>query len=285
MTEQLPKAQFVSHTAFEANTALDSIGDREISVVQNTADFDWEVTIVEKVEPNEPKPTNIAGYDAAITDDYLMGKFVPSRHPAFTRIERKYASAKGMYMRKEAYDAFLRMHAAAKADGINLEIKSATRPYSHQKKIWEGKWSGRRRVDGKNLSKAIPFGLNRAYKILEFSSMPGTSRHHWGTDIDINALDDKYFQSGKGKREYEWLLANAGSFGFCQTYTKKDNNRQDGYREEKWHWSYTPISKVLTKQYEIRFNDGSIRGFKGASHASDIEVVRKYVLGVNQDCR
>ena len=26
-------------------------------------------------------------------------------------------------------------------------------------------------------------------EIIRFSTIPGTSRHHWGTDIDINGFD------------------------------------------------------------------------------------------------
>ena len=48
----------------------------------------------------------------------------------------------------------------------------------------------------------------------------------------------KYFESGKGKQEYEWLRDNAYEFGFCQVYSEKGMERKYGYEEEKWHWSY-----------------------------------------------
>jgi zinc D-Ala-D-Ala carboxypeptidase len=54
---------------------------------------------------------------------------------------------------------------------------------------------------------------------MQYSSMPGTSRHHWGTDVDLYALDDIYFTYGDGKIVYDWLLANAANYGFCQPYT------------------------------------------------------------------
>ena len=58
--------------------------------------------------------------------------------------------------------------------------------------------------------------------ILEYSSAPGTSRHHWGTDMDINALQNDYFSNkGNGAFLYEWLQKNAAKFGFCQPYNKK----------------------------------------------------------------
>ena len=223
--------------------------------------------------------------DSSISLDYLVGKFIPSKHEAFTLIERKYASRNGMYMRKEAYADFKRMHAAAVADGIQLVVKSATRPFNAQKTIWEGKWTGKRLVEGgQNIAKTIPDPKQRALKILEYSSMPGTSRHHWGTDIDLNNFTNEYFAKGKGLKEYEWLIKNAPKFGFCQTYTEKGPKRPYGYNEEKWHWSYLPIAKKLTEQYKLRLNDQAIDGFLGAETAVDIQVVKKYVLGINEQC-
>jgi len=134
--------------------------------------------VVEKVHVDAPA-------QSPFTIDYIMGKFDPTTHPDFTPIAPPFADEKGMYLRKDTYESFKKMQAAAKADGISLVIKSATRPFAHQKRIWEGKWNGGRLVGGKDLSKTIPFGKDRALKILEYSSMPGTSRHHWGTDIDM----------------------------------------------------------------------------------------------------
>ncbi len=164
-------------------------------------------------------------------------------------------------------------------------IKSATRPFDRQKIIWEGKWTGKRLVaGGQDISKTIPNPKERALKILEYSSMPGTSRHHWGTDIDINNFTNEYFAKGKGLKEYEWLTTHASEYGFCQPYTAKGAARPDGYNEEKWHWSYLPVAKKLTQQYQLRLKDKDISGFKGAETAVEIEVVRKYVLGISKAC-
>jgi LAS superfamily LD-carboxypeptidase LdcB len=190
-----------------------------------------------------------------------------------------------MYLRKDVHAAFEQMHDAARKDGVQLKILSATRSFSGQKRIWEAKWTGRRKVDGKDLSKAIPFGVNRAKKILEYSSMPGTSRHHWGTDIDINALNNNYFESGRGKRVYQWLVKHAHEYGFYQPYTAKDNSRPEGYNEEKWHWSYLPVAKQLTYSYSGQITDDDLSGFKGFDTAIDIQIVNQYVMGINPDCK
>ena len=112
------------------------------------------------------------------------------------------------------------MYDAAKKEGITLKIISATRNFATQKIIWEGKWTGKRLHESKeNLAKTIPNPTERAIKILRWSSMPGTSRHHWGTDIDLNKLNNSYFEKGEGLKIYNWLIANASSFGFCQPYS------------------------------------------------------------------
>ena len=114
--------------------------------------------------------------------------------------------------------------------------------------------------------------------------MPGSSRHHWGTDIDLNALENSYFEQGEGKKVFDWLEANAHEYGFCRPYTEKGPERPNGYNEEKWHWSYRPIAKPLTDQARESLTNDMIRGFKGADTAEEINVVENYVLGVSSKC-
>jgi len=220
---------------------------------------------------------------AKISKKYLMGKFDPAQDERFSKIPAPYAQ-KEMFMRIEALESFKKMHAAAKEAGISLLIISATRPFDVQKSIWEAKWTGKRKVDGKLLSEVVKDPKGRATQILRWSSMPSTSRHHWGTDVDINNLESAYFDRGQGLKEYEWLVAHAAQFGFCQVYSEMDENRPYGYQEEKWHWSYLPISKDLTNAYAEQICDQDIGGFLGAESAPMIEVVKKYVLGINSDC-
>ncbi len=215
--------------------------------------------------------------------DYLMGKFDPNSHPDFSTIATKYASNNGMRMRTDAYESFQQMFAAAKKEGITLKIVSATRPFHHQKSIWEAKWNGQRQVDGQLLSKDME-PKQKAMKILRWSSMPGTSRHHWGTDVDINNLNNSYFESGQGKKEYDWLVNNATAYGFCQVYSVIDDSRPNGYQEEKWHWSYMPVARELTALYKEKLSNGDIGGFSGSESAALIDVKTKYVLGINPRC-
>lgn len=217
--------------------------------------------------------------------DYVMGKFDPASHPDFTPIDAAYADRNGLYMRKDAYQAFLRMHEAAKVAGHSLVIRSAARNFDYQKGIWERKWTGDRRLSsGENAAEAYPDAKSRALAILKYSSMPGTSRHHWGTDIDLNAFNNDYFEKGEGAELYQWLAAHAAEFGFCQPYTPKGDERPYGYNEEKWHWSYLPVAMPLTQLAKEALRDSMISGFKGAEAAPGIQVVSRYVLGINQGC-
>ena len=219
---------------------------------------------------------------------YLTGKFDPAQREYFillptdhTTIER---SKDKIYLRKEAYGAFLNMREAALQGGIDLKIASATRNFDYQKKIWNNKWTGYTIVDGQDLSKSIPDGLERFEKILEYSAVPGASRHHWGTDIDINDANPEYFVTQNGKKVYEWLVQNASTFGFCQTYSVKNYTRPTGYSEEKWHWSYLPLARTFTEEYENLITDNDIKGFNGDKYVHSLDLIDNYVLGINPDC-
>jgi LAS superfamily LD-carboxypeptidase LdcB len=217
---------------------------------------------------------------------FVTGQFEPSEHPDFVRIEAEYTEKENIFMQREAYESFKELHRAASADGIKLTILSAARNFDYQKKIWENKWSGKTLVDGKdNMAEKYPEPKDRAVAILEYSSMPGTSRHHWGTDIDLNALNNAYFESGEGKKVYEWLTANASTYGFCQPYTEKNADRPWGYNEEKWHWSYQPLASKFLSTANVRIHNDEMTGFSGAELAEELLIKEKYILGVNKACK
>lgn len=210
-------------------------------------------------------------------ENYLMGKFNPSQHAAFVKVPSRYANRHGHYLREETLDAFIKMQDAASKEGIRLTIISGTRNFNYQKQIWERKW-GAKKNKIKNQKK-------RALNILRYNSMPGTSRHHWGTEVDLNALNNKWFEKGKGLKAYNWLTNNAAQYGFQQPYTAKNSLRPHGYNEEKWHWSYTPLSVPMTRDASSALKDENIKGFSGSHLAPDIGIVKHYILGVSETCR
>ncbi|MGJ8667478.1 MAG: M15 family metallopeptidase [Patiriisocius sp.] len=153
-------------------------------------------------------------------------------------------------MQKDAKGAFLKMKEAAAKENLNIEIVSAYRSFERQKEIFEGKYS-RFTKQGLTPEAAIS-------KIIEYSTIPGTSRHHWGTDIDIidtNAprpksvlLAENFHGKGPYCKLKEWLNDYSKDFGFYEVYT--DNANRKGFKYEPWHFSYAPVSKPMLKAYE-----------------------------------
>ncbi len=215
-----------------------------------------------------------------VEKNYLLGRFDPAFDPRFVSLPAAYAqgSALNGFLRKETFEAFQKMAEAAKKDGVNLIIISATRNFDSQKRIWENKWNGKTKVEGKDLTSVADL-KKRARLILLFSSMPGTSRHHWGTDMDLNALDNLYFSSGEGLKIYQWLTTHASEYDFCQPYSAKIDGRT-GYEEEKWHWSYLPLSRLFLEEYKKQISYSDIKGFDGSETAEPLQIIDNYVRGV-----
>jgi len=223
----------------------------------------------------------ISGFAQLTTDkNYLLGRFDPSTDSRFIQLNSTHAqgSALNGFLRKETFEAFQKMAKAAKKDGVNLVIISATRSFDSQKRIWENKWNGKTKVEGKDLTTVSDL-KERARLILLYSSMPGTSRHHWGTDMDLNSLDDNYFSKGEGLKVYQWLLMHANAYGFCQPYSTKINGRT-GYEEEKWHWSYLKLSKIFLTEYQKQISYSDIKDFEGSEQAPSLKIISDYVDGV-----
>lgn len=205
----------------------------------------------------------------ALTKAELMGRVTPATDKGF-------AAAEDGFLRKPVAEAYLRMKEAAARDGVSLRLISATRTFADQRRIWERKW--------KALDVADP--AERALRIMTYSSMPGTSRHHWGTDLDLNSLSPRWFvDTAEGRKVYGWLTLHAKEHGFCQPYTAKGAARTTGYAEEKWHWSYQPLSSAFLKQYLQTIKPADIAGFTGAETAAAVRSIEDYVGGVDPACR
>jgi zinc D-Ala-D-Ala carboxypeptidase len=229
------------------------------------------------------KQSSLFRTDTNVSADFLTGKFDPAQNNHFTEVDPEYGKHMGMFLCEDAYIAFIKMFYSAQFDGVTLTIVSAARSFDTQRWIWEAKWSGSKQVEGKNIPVSVKDPIKRASIILTSSSMPGTSRHHWGTDIDINSTEADYFETPKGKTEYEWLIAHASKYGFCQPFNMKDSLRIS-YEEEKWHWSYVPLSTLFQKAYGKKVDYTYLTGFSGSETAPKLDVIKNYVLSVNTDC-
>jgi len=168
-------------------------------------------------------------------------------------------------LQKQVFEAFEEMKKAALKEGISIKIVSGYRSFDRQKLIWNRKY---------NLYISQGLEPNTALqKIVEYSTLPGSSRHHWGTDIDIidasvkapNSLlnEINYVENGPYFQLKKWMDKNAESFGFYLVYTK--NSERKGFKYEPWHYTYKPLSKPMLeafKKLNLRtfYNDLKLNG-------------------------
>ncbi|MBA7469074.1 hypothetical protein ES707_04337 [subsurface metagenome] len=213
---------------------------------------------------------------------YLLGHFRPDTTTDFVRLPGKLARGR-TYLRSETAEALQRMVQAARDDGVRLTVISATRSFDQQRTIWNGKFSGSRRSGGRNLALEYPDSTERCRAILQYSSAPGTSRHHWGTDVDFNSTDPAYWRTGSGLAALYWLDHNAQEYGFFIAYPP---DREHGYRYEPWHWSYEPLARLLLRNFYHRLvSDEDLDGFLGAEHVRRLPWREWYVNGISEALR
>lgn len=225
---------------------------------------------------------------------FLAGRFQPEKHPNFRVVPAKYSPGRTQYLDARALAAFEEMAESAAKAGFRLTVISATRNFFSQKAIWEEKFTGVRKIRGQNIAKTIPNEEQRSLEILRYSSMPGTSRHHWGTDLDLHeaqlkgpALSNDTLSKGRGLELYNWLVENAGKHGFCQPYrgapTARNGGRYvRGYEEERWHWSYKPLSSPYLRQYNENAKALAPTGFLGDKAAGKFYL--DYVNNIDSSC-
>ncbi len=209
-----------------------------------------------------------------ITKGFLTGHYDYTADTSFIKVDSRYPN-RGIFLQKVTYRAYIKMNAAALKDGIELSIMSGTRSFDDQHYKWELKWNDAQFAGIKDLKA-------KASKLLRWWSMPGTSRHHWGTEIDLANIKLAYYKTAAGKRMYEWLTKNAAKYGFYQPFNA---NRSGGYQEEKWHWSYLPLSKIYLSEYVKKVKYEDIFGFDGCGAAKELDVINNWVLAVNPVCK
>ena len=207
--------------------------------------------------------------DTAYYKRLLMGTLNVKDDSSFVMLPSEFTT-KPIYLNSEAAKNLVRMIEAAKLDNVELTVLSGYRSYSDQKAIWTRKWNERNITDG----------TAKCKDIMLYSAMPKTSRHHWGTDVDLNSLDNSYFTSNKGKEVDSWLFENAGKFGFQCVYTDKSITKRMGYELEKWHWSYMPIATKYLQLYNQLIGYQDISGFPGSESARDCKAIEEYVNGI-----
>lgn len=174
-----------------------------------------------------------------ISEDELLGKGAPLL-----------TKTSAYRLRPEAAVAYEEMKSAALKEGIKFQVVSSYRDYNHQNRIWERKYKSFRE-SGLNPTAAIE-------KIIEYSTIPGTSRHHWGTDIDIVdatpkvsgglLVPSKFHGNGPFCKFKEWMDKNANTYGFYLVYT--DDKNRKGFNYEPWHYSFKSLSLDYLNKYQ-----------------------------------
>ncbi|MEP7243065.1 MAG: M15 family metallopeptidase [Gammaproteobacteria bacterium] len=159
----------------------------------------------------------------------------------------------GARLHADVVEPAFNMRAAAAAAGLDLAIVSSFRDFDRQVLIWNAKYRGERPLldrGGRLLNAADLDDSTRVDAILLWSALPGASRHHWGTDIDVIdrravAADyrpqltvDEFSGGGPFAQLNAWLGANLGNHGFFRPYT----TYLGGVQPEPWHLSYAPVA-------------------------------------------
>jgi LAS superfamily LD-carboxypeptidase LdcB len=156
---------------------------------------------------------------------------------------------------------------AAKASGagFTLAVTSAFRSYDQQLAIWNAKARGERTLlNDAGLPLLFDDLSDRDVleAIMRWSAIPGASRHHWGTDLDIYDLKslgaDKKLEltpqevapSGIMGAFHLWLdglMKQQNACGFYRPY----NRDRGGVAPEKWHLSYRPLAQKFDQAYTL----------------------------------
>ncbi|AJR09639.1 D-alanyl-D-alanine carboxypeptidase family protein [Photobacterium gaetbulicola] len=163
------------------------------------------------------------------------------------------------FVHRQMLAAFEALKEAANKAGFDLQVASAFRPFERQLLIWNNKYTGKRPLLDSNSQPLDPSALtelDKVHAIMRWSALPGASRHHWGTDIDVYAanclpkgeqlhLEPWEYQPGGHQAAFsQWLSGNMAHFGFYLPYAED----RHGVACEPWHISYFPVSKYLLSQ-------------------------------------
>lgn len=163
----------------------------------------------------------------------------------------------GHFLHEQVIQPYRKLVALAAQAGLDLRLASGFRSFDRQLAIWNAKASGARPVlddKGKTVAMEDLSDIDRVRSILRWSALPGASRHHWGTDMDVwdagavNAdyqlqlVPEEYAPDGVFQHLNRWLEDVADSKGrsfFYRPYAVDCG----GLAPEPWHLSYRPVAE------------------------------------------
>lgn len=166
------------------------------------------------------------------------------------------------FVHKQIAQDFLRLQRDALEEGFDLQIASAFRDYNRQLRIWNAKASGERQlIDAQE--RPLEFSTltkkEVLYAILRWSAVPGCSRHHWGTDLDVfdaktqrpedvKLVNSETIENGPSARLHQWLderMKVNNAYGFYRPYATD----RGGVAPERWHISHYSFSRRFLEAY------------------------------------
>ena len=166
------------------------------------------------------------------------------------------------FLQAEAMKAFQGLQQSAVRNGFNLQPASSFRDFERQQLIWNGKFNGERKVHddaGNPLDLALLDDWQKAQAILRWSALPGGSRHHWGTEIDIfdpdllpqgQSLQLEPWEYEKGGYFFElseFFTENLPHFDFVLPFISQPEGKKIG--REPWHISYLPLAEQASRLF------------------------------------
>jgi D-alanyl-D-alanine carboxypeptidase len=124
-------------------------------------------------------------------------------------------------MTPKTFEAWCAMKAAAKSDGLELNLVSAHRSIEYQCELIRRKLEEGRSIDD----------------ILQVNAIPGYSEHHTGRALDLHAGDGKPLEfEFENHPVFTWLCNNAAEFDFHLSYPRGNSS---GINYEPWHWCFS----------------------------------------------
>lgn len=190
--------------------------------------------------------------------------------------------------------AFLALQQAAQNDGIDLQIVSSFRDFQRQCAIWNKKWRGETPLldrDGQPLCYESLSDVQKMHAILMWSALPGTSRHHWGSDLDVydktavqawsgrfSLVESEYTEGGPCYQLNQWLNQHMHTYGFMRPFAEY----RGGVAQEPWHLSHQPSAKAFEQQRSLAslvqaIENSELEG-KATVLAHVEEIYHRYVL-------
>jgi LAS superfamily LD-carboxypeptidase LdcB len=169
----------------------------------------------------------------------------------------------GFRLQASAWEAFQRLALQASAAGFALRLESAQRPFARQLSIWNRKARGELALldpQGKPLDALALSPAERMRAILFWSALPGTSRHHWGSDLDLS--DSLAIPPGYEVQLSPSEVAPEGPFGPLHAWLDERIARDDaegffrpyvqgagGVQPERWHLSHRPSAEPWERAF------------------------------------